>query len=57
VLQLLAEGQSMKEAAAQLEVSLHTISYHKYRIMEEYGIRTNADLWRFAVKQQVVATS
>jgi len=47
----------MKEAAAQLEVSLHTISYHKYRIMEEYGIRTNADLWRFAVKQQVVATS
>ena len=55
VLQLLAEGQSMKEAAAQLEVSLHTISYHKYRIMEEYGIRTNAGLFRFAMKQKVVA--
>jgi DNA-binding NarL/FixJ family response regulator len=54
VLQLLAEGRSMKEAAAELELTERTISFHKYRIMDEYGIRTNADLFRFAMKQQVV---
>jgi DNA-binding NarL/FixJ family response regulator len=55
VLQLLAEGRTMKEAAAVLEVSERTIAFHKYRIMEEYGIRTNAGLFRFAMKQKVVA--
>jgi len=54
VLQLLAEGRSMKEAAAELQLTTRTIAFHKYRIMEEYGLRTNVDLLRFAMKQQVV---
>ena len=55
VLQLLAEGQSMKQAAAELKITIRTIAFHKYRIMEEYGLRNNSDLVRFAIKQQLVA--
>jgi DNA-binding NarL/FixJ family response regulator len=36
VLQLLAEGLSMKEAAAELRIKTRTIALHKYRIMEEH---------------------
>ena len=54
VLQLLAEGRSMKEVAAQLQLTTRTIAFHKYRIMEEYGLKNNVDLLRFAMKQHVV---
>jgi DNA-binding NarL/FixJ family response regulator len=54
VLQLLAEGRSMKQAAAELNVSARTIAFHKYKIMEENGLRNNSDFVFFAVKQQVV---
>jgi DNA-binding NarL/FixJ family response regulator len=57
VLQLLGEGRSMKEAAAELQVATRTIAFHKYRIMEEYGLRTNSDLVRFAIKQHVLSTA
>lgn len=57
VLQLLAEGRTMKEAAAELQVTSRTIAFHKYRIMEEHGLRSNSDLLRFAFKQQVVAVA
>lgn len=54
VLQLLAEGRSMKQAAAELNVSTRTIAFHKYKIMEENGLRNNSDFVFFAIKQQVV---
>jgi DNA-binding NarL/FixJ family response regulator len=54
VLQLLAEGQSMKEAAAELNLTARTIAFHKYRIMEENSLRNNSDLVLFAIKQHVV---
>src|SRR5262249_46683625 len=54
VLQLLAEGRTMKEAASVLDVATRTIAFHKYRIMEEFGIRTNSELVRFAIKEHVV---
>ena len=57
VLQLLAEGRSMKQAAAELNVSTRTIAFHKYRIMEEHGLRSNSDLLRFAFRQHVVAVA
>jgi DNA-binding NarL/FixJ family response regulator len=57
VLQLLGEGRSMKEAAAELQVATRTIAFHKYRIMEEHGLRTNSDLVRFAIKQHVLSTA
>jgi DNA-binding NarL/FixJ family response regulator len=55
VLQLLAEGHSVKEIAAILNVSAKTVEYHKYQMMEDLGIRTLAELIRYAVKQGVAA--
>lgn len=52
VLQLLGEGRRMKEVGARLNVSTRTVAFHKYHIMEKYGLRTNSDLLRFAMKQQ-----
>jgi DNA-binding NarL/FixJ family response regulator len=54
VLQLLAEGHTMKEAAAILHVATRTVAFHKYRIMEDFGLSNNSELLRFAIKQRVV---
>jgi DNA-binding NarL/FixJ family response regulator len=55
VLQLLAEGRSMKEAAAILDIAVRTIAFHKYRIMEDFGLKTNADLVRFALREHIIS--
>jgi DNA-binding NarL/FixJ family response regulator len=54
VVQLLAEGKSMKEAADVLNVAPRTVAFHKYRIMEEWGLRTTADLVQFAIKSRII---
>ena len=55
VLQLLAEGRSMKEVGAILDVTPTTVAFHKYRMMEQLRVKTSAELVQFAVKQGVVA--
>ena len=50
VLQLLAEGRSMKEAAFILHVSPRTVAFHKYTMMEHLNIRTSAQLIEYAMK-------
>ena len=55
VLQLLAEGHSVKEIASILNVSIKTVEYHKYRMMEDLGIKTLAELVRYAVKQGITS--
>jgi DNA-binding NarL/FixJ family response regulator len=55
VLQLLAEGRTMKEAADIMNVTPRTVAFHKYKIMEEFSLKTNADLLRFAIKERVVS--
>lgn len=55
VIQLLAEGKSMKEAADFLNVTPRTVAFHKYRIMEELGLKTSADLVQFAIRNRIVA--
>jgi DNA-binding NarL/FixJ family response regulator len=54
VLQLLAEGRTMKEAADILNVTPRTVAFHKYKIMEEFELKTNSDLLRFAIKERIV---
>jgi DNA-binding NarL/FixJ family response regulator len=54
VIQLIAEGRSMKEAAAILNVTPRTVAFHKYRIMEQLRIKTTAELIQFAVKHHIV---
>ncbi|HKE59734.1 MAG TPA: response regulator transcription factor [Pyrinomonadaceae bacterium] len=55
VLQLLAEGHSMKETAFILNVSPRTVAYHKYTMMDHLSIRSSAELIEYAVKRSVVA--
>ena len=55
VLQLLAEGHSMKEAAALLNIAVRTIAFHKYRIMEDFGLKNNADLVRLAIREHLIS--
>ena len=55
VLQLLAEGRSMKAAAAILNVTPRTVAFHKYRMMEELRLKTSAELIQFAVREKIVA--
>jgi DNA-binding NarL/FixJ family response regulator len=49
VLQLVAEGKANKEIASILGVSLKTIDFHKGRIMDELGLRSTAELTRYAI--------
>ncbi len=53
VLQLLAEGHSVKEIATILNLSAKTVEYHKYRMMDSLGIKTLAQLIRYAVMQGI----
>lgn len=55
VLQLLAEGHSMKEVGNILGVTPRTVAFHKYRMMEELGIKSNAELVQFAIKQGLIS--
>jgi len=56
VLQLLAEGATAKEVAAQLHISPRTVEYHKYRVMAVLDLKTSADLVQYAVKTGIVVT-
>ena len=54
VLQLLAEGSSAKQIATSLSISVRTVEFHKYQIMETLGLHTNAELIHFAIKNGLV---
>ena len=56
VLQLLAEGRSMKEIASVLNLKPGTVAFHKYRMMEILGIKTNAELLQYAIKHHIVGS-
>lgn len=55
VLQLIAEGRTMKEAAAVLHISPRTAESHKYEIMQALGVRTTAELIQCAIRMKLVA--
>jgi DNA-binding CsgD family transcriptional regulator len=57
VLQLLAEGMSMKEVAYALNIKPGTVAFHKYRIMAILGIKTNAELMQYAIKEHLVSAA
>jgi len=54
VLQLLAEGKSMKEVASVLNLTTRTVAFHKYRIMDVVHAHSNAELVRYAIKKHVL---
>jgi DNA-binding NarL/FixJ family response regulator len=55
VLQLLAEGHSMKEVAFILNVSPRTVAFHKYTMMENLQVKSSAELVQYAMKNSFMA--
>ena len=55
VIQLLAEGRSMKEAADPLKITTRTVASHKYGVMELLQLKTNAELVRYAIKHNIIS--
>jgi len=55
VLQLLAEGRTMKEIAGILKITARTVAFHKYSMMGELGIKSSAELVQFAIKKRIVS--
>ncbi len=54
VLQLLAEGRSMKEVGSVLNLTPRTVAFHKYRMMEQLKVKSTAELIQYAVKHHIV---
>lgn len=55
VLQLLAEGKTMKEVATVLYITPRTVAFHKYQIMEILGIKTNSELIKYALEHDIIS--
>jgi DNA-binding NarL/FixJ family response regulator len=55
VLQLLAEGRTMKEVASILNITARTVAFHKYRMMEDLCIKSTAELVQYAIKARIVS--
>lgn len=55
VLQLIAEGRTMKEVASLLNISPRTAESHKYEIMQVLGLQTTAQLIQYAIRLKLVA--
>ena len=55
VLQLVAEGHTMKEIARLLKITPRTVAFHKYSMMEQLGITSSAELVQYAIRQRLVS--
>ena len=56
VIQLLAEGHSMKEVADALKITVRTVAAHKYAVMELLQLKSNADLVQYAIKHKLISS-
>jgi len=54
ILQLVAEGRTAKEIAGILNVSVQTVAFHKHQIMEKLGLRSTAELTKYAIQEGLV---
>ncbi|MCK4837871.1 MAG: helix-turn-helix transcriptional regulator, partial [Desulfobulbaceae bacterium] len=43
------------EIASILNISTRTVEFHKYRMMEQLNIKTNAELLRYAIKHGIIS--
>jgi DNA-binding NarL/FixJ family response regulator len=51
VVRLVARGYSNKEIAGKLDVSVKTVETYRYRAVEKLGLRSRADLVRYAIER------
>lgn len=54
VLQMIAEGQTNKEIAVRLNLSVYTVDAHRGRIMEKLNLHTTSELVRFAMRKGII---
>ena len=54
VLQLVAEGLTVKEVSVALKISTKTVEFHKSCLMDELGLRTTAELTRYALSHGII---
>jgi DNA-binding NarL/FixJ family response regulator len=54
VLRMIASGRSVKDIAEELSLSVKTVSTYRARILEKSGMKTNAELIRYALQSQLV---
>ena len=54
VLQLLAEGRSMKEIAYTLNITSRTVAFHKYTMMEQLQVKSSAELIQYAIRNSIL---
>lgn len=54
VLRMLASGKTVSEIAAEISLSVKTISTYRSRILEKMNLRTNAELVRYAIRHNLV---
>lgn len=55
VLQLVAEGKGTKEIASLLNISVKTVEFHKFRIMDELDLHSTAELTKYAIAEGLVS--
>ncbi len=55
VLRLLVQGFSMKQIARALKIKPRTVAFHKYSMMQEFGVASSAELVQFAVRRGVIS--
>jgi len=55
VVQLFAEGCSIKQIAGHLNLSEKTVEFHKHHIMQSFNLKSNADLVLFALQHELVS--
>lgn len=55
VIQLLAEGRSMKEVASILQITKRTVAAHKYAVMDLLQLKTNAELVQYAIRRRIIS--
>jgi DNA-binding NarL/FixJ family response regulator len=55
VVQLFAEGCSIKQIAGHLNLSEKTVEFHKHHIMQSFNLRSNADLVLFALQHGLIS--
>jgi DNA-binding NarL/FixJ family response regulator len=55
VIQLLAEGRSMKQVASELKITTRTVAEHKYAVMDLLQLKTNADLVQYAIERGIIS--
>ena len=54
VLQMIAEGQTNKEIAGKLNLSVYTVDAHRGKIMEKLNLHSSGELVRFAVRNGLI---